>query len=315
MKRDELKELMVGAIASVPTPFDDAYRVDYERMAAATEHWIQAGLVKGKSVLKPTAAMGEGPQLTEQEWGRLLETVVKAANGRVPVMGAIHYKDTTRTIEDAKRAADLGVIGLQISPPIFNQPTQGDLLRYYGAVSAAIDIGIMVYNTYWLPYGTVCPDTFRKMVDFEHVIAIKWSAPKNVAYEAIYDLADAFNIVDNATDPVLGHKLGARGFLSDGISAYPSYYLELWELLDHGRYEAARVHWERMIIPFRKFYAGVGEKSGSDAKIEKAMCQIMGLPLGPPRPPSIPLDDAEMTELKGLMMSWNWPVPQSAHAS
>ena len=79
--------------------------------------------------------MGEGPQLKEAEWGHLLRTAVQASKGRVPVMGAVHHKDTVRTIEDAKRAAELGVKGLQISPPLFNLPRQDDMLRYYGTVS------------------------------------------------------------------------------------------------------------------------------------------------------------------------------------
>ncbi len=48
MKRDELRKLIVGPIATVPTPFDSDYKV--------------------------AAAMGEGPQLNEEEWGRLLAT-------------------------------------------------------------------------------------------------------------------------------------------------------------------------------------------------------------------------------------------------
>jgi hypothetical protein len=59
--REELRWLSVGAVATVPTPFDDRFDVDYGRMAAATEHWIEAGLVAGKAVIKVAAVMGGGP--------------------------------------------------------------------------------------------------------------------------------------------------------------------------------------------------------------------------------------------------------------
>ena len=91
-------------------------------MAAATELWIERGLVEGKAVLKVAAAMGEGPQLREDEWKALIQTVVQAADGRVPVMGAVHYKDTVRTIEDMNIASDVGAMGCQVSPPIFINP-------------------------------------------------------------------------------------------------------------------------------------------------------------------------------------------------
>ncbi|MCX8214914.1 MAG: hypothetical protein OTJ97_10495, partial [SAR202 cluster bacterium] len=63
MKRDELRELIVGAVATVPTPFDDDFNVDNGCIAEATERWIDQGLVNGKAIIKVAAAMGEGPQL------------------------------------------------------------------------------------------------------------------------------------------------------------------------------------------------------------------------------------------------------------
>ena len=312
MSRETLKPSFKGVIATVPTAFDNQYRVDYGRMADATERWVQAGLVTGRTALKVGASMGEGQQLREEEWVRLLDTVVQAAKGRVPVLGAIHHKDTLRTIEDARRAADLGVVGLQVSPPIFNQPNQEDMLRYFGAVSDAIEIGVMIYNTHWLEGGAIYPDTFRKMADFERIAAIKWSPPEGVAYEEIFDLVHTFNILDNGGRAVMCHRLGGHGYLIDGIDAYPTYYLNLWDLMEAGRYDEAQSEWDRVVEPLKEFRSRVVANSGGDGKTEKAMSEIMGLPMGPPRPPSIPLDDEEMTELRRLMIGWEWPVAQPA---
>ena len=124
MNREETKKLIVGPIATVPTPFDADYEVDYLKMRDLTQWWVESGLVKGKAVIKVAAAMGEGPQLRDDEWPELLQTVVQAADGKATVMCGLHYKDTIRTIEDAKRAKALGAIRLQISPPVLNGPTQ-----------------------------------------------------------------------------------------------------------------------------------------------------------------------------------------------
>ena len=311
MDREEIRKLIVGPIATVPTPFDDRYRVNYGLMADATERWIEGGLVTEKSVLKVAAAMGEGPQLTEYEWTKLLRTCVEAAKGRVPIMGAVHYKDTVRTVEDAKKAADIGVIGLQVSPPIFNQPSQDDLLRYYKAVSDNIDIGVMIYNTPWLPHGAIYPDTFRKMSDLEYIVAIKWAPPEGIDYSEVFDLVDIFNILDNYANPVECHKHGGHGFLSDGVAAYPTWYLGLWDMLLNGLHDKGQAEWDRVMNPLRSFYAKVVSNSGSDAKVEKGMSEVMGLSMGPPRPPSIPLSTQEMSEIRTLMLDWGWPVPHT----
>ena len=49
MRRDELKRLLRGVIVATPTPFDDAFEVDYGRMAEMTEWWVENGLVEGKA--------------------------------------------------------------------------------------------------------------------------------------------------------------------------------------------------------------------------------------------------------------------------
>ena len=101
MNREELKKLIVGPIATVPTPFDADFQVDFGRMYELTQWWVENGLVKGKAVIKVAAAMGEGPQLDDWEWQRLLRTAVQAADGRATVMCGLHYKDTIRAVQDA----------------------------------------------------------------------------------------------------------------------------------------------------------------------------------------------------------------------
>ena len=57
--------------------------------------------------------MGEGPQLGDDEWPALLRTVVQVSRGRVPVVGAIHSKDTVRSIWHAREAQELGAAALE----------------------------------------------------------------------------------------------------------------------------------------------------------------------------------------------------------
>ena len=69
-------------------------------------------MVKGNAVIKVAVVMGEIAHMRDEEWGPLLKTTVQVAKDKATVMCGIHYKDTLRTIEDAKRAADLGVGGV-----------------------------------------------------------------------------------------------------------------------------------------------------------------------------------------------------------
>ena len=211
MNRDELKKLIVGPIATVPTPFDADFQVDFGRMYELTQWWVENGLVKGKAVIKVAAAMGEGPQLDDWEWQRLLRTAVQAADGRATVMCGLHYKDTIRAVQDAKIAQDLGAVGLQVSAPSLNGPTQDDIVRHFADVCAAVDIGVMAYVVNNMPGGTIYPETFRRMAGFDTMVALKWTPPPGGDYHDIADMVDVVNIIDNTKDPVRNHKMGGRG--------------------------------------------------------------------------------------------------------
>ncbi len=314
MDRNEAKQLIQGPIAVVPTPFDDNLDVDYGLMAELTQWWVESGVVTGKGVIKVASQAGEGEKLRESEWIQLLETVVNASGGRATIMGAIHHRDTVRAIEDAKKAQDVGVVGLQISPPIFNSPTQEDNLGFYEAVSNAIDIGVMIYNTPWWPYGGMTPETFRRMVDFEGIAAIKWSPLEGYVYEDIFDLAETFNIIDNSVQPVLNHKLGGRGYVQTVTAEYPPFDLRVWELMEEGSYDEAQSLYESVVPPIRAFDHRVLSTSGHRGGSKEIMA-LMGRPVGMHRPPAEPLDAAERAELRQLIASFGWPLAEKTQAA
>lgn len=315
MDREQTRKLLQGPFATVATPFDDNFRVDYGRMYEVTQWWIDMGLVNGKSVIKVGAAMGEGPQLRDSEWPTLLHTVVQAAQGRVPVMGAISYKDTVRAIEDAKIAQDLGIIANQVTTPALNSPTEDDNLRFFEDLSNATDIGIMIYNTHGMAGGSVSVDGFRKMVDFENVVAIKWSPPPEDRkvpgkFEEVFELNDVFNIIVNCCHgPIEGHKNGGRGHINHTAEIYPPHELHIWDLMENGEYEEAEKLWYQVEGGLENWWASRNlDDSGGQARFKKAMMAAMGHPVGSSRPPSQPVSENDISSLKELMKSFGWPV-------
>ncbi len=308
MNREDLKAQIVGPIATVPTPFDDDYEVNFGRMHELTQTWVDEGMVKGKGVIKIAAAMGEGPMLTDDEWPALLRTTVQAANDRAAIVCGLHYKDTKRTLEDAKRAQDLGAIGLQICPPIFNLPSQQDLLDYFSDISDAIDIGIMVYCTHWMPGGRAETDTILKMADFEQVVAVKWNVPDDIPFEDMQKFSDIFNVIDNSGMPVENHKLGGRGYINVTYESYPQHDNKVWELLEAGKYDEAQTLFDSVNDPLREYGDKLNARSGGQARLKKGIMALMGRPVGSSRPPSKPLNDEELEGLRQVLLDLGWPV-------
>src|SRR5262249_30715321 len=151
----------------------------------------------------------------DDEWPHLLRTVVKASNSKAAIVCGLKTKDTLHTIEDAKRAQDLGAIGVQIDLPVFHHPTQDDIVRYFTHISDAIDIGIVLYHTFWLGVPPTTAESVRRLAGAEHLVAIKWSVPPDGDYDDMRRFADQVNVIDNANQAVRCHKIGGRGYINN----------------------------------------------------------------------------------------------------
>ena len=314
MNRAELQRLIRGIIVATVTPFDDDFEVDHGRMYELAQWWVENGLVEGRAVIKTCSIMGEMPSLADHEWPTVVRTVVQAVDGKVPVIGTIHGKDTKRSIDDALRAQDLGAVGLQVSAPTGTDPSQDDTLHYFEALSDAIEIGMMIYNTPWAPHGGIDTETFHKMADFEDVVAIKWCKHADYNYDDMAGLADIFNICDNSNQPGRCFRLGGKGFLDEQATANPAHELKVLELVEAGKYDEAQALWDSVSVPINRFYAKITERSGGSARVKKGVLALMGHPVGSARPPSLPLSEDEMAELRDILVGVGWPVQEQAGA-
>jgi 4-hydroxy-tetrahydrodipicolinate synthase len=206
--------------------------------------------------------------------------------------------------------------GARRLPLVFHHPTQDDMVRYFSDVSEAIDVGILVYNTWWFGDGSfgdrsMAPSTVRRLADStEHVVGIKWSAPPEGDYDDMRSFADVISVIDNSGDYVRCMQLGGAGFIGDVIVAQPAVELELWDHLANGRWTEAQALMDRIHLPAWEFLARTKARSGG-YRVAKGMLNVLGLPVGDPRPPTLPLQPDEMVELRALMASFGWPVAES----
>ena len=296
---------------TLPTPFDKDFKVDFPRLTDMTHWWVEQGLGTNDAPLKTSAAMGEGPDLSDDEWPHILRTVVNAAGPDKTVICGLQPKNTLHTIEDAKLAQDLGAVGLQIDLPFFHHSQQDDNVRHFAAISDAIDIGIMIYNTHWFCKNPVNEymhaDSMLRLKDSEHVVAIKWGVPEGEDYDEMCRFSDIFNVIDNSgrQHAVRCHKNGGVGYISWLIAAYPQNDMEVFQLLEQKRYDEAQAKIDSVdsvLGPWRTKTQAVsgGYRQG------KAMLAALGQPIGDPRPPTLPCNDREIAEVRALMEKLGW---------
>src|SRR5204863_7948480 len=119
---------------------------------AALERFVDFQIDGGVDFLVPCGTTGENPAMTQEEHSRVVEIVVKRANGRVPVLAGAGSNNTQRAIDLALMVIDLGADGILTITPFYNKPTPDGLRRHFGMQSEAMEkhrgrgVPMIMYN-------------------------------------------------------------------------------------------------------------------------------------------------------------------------
>jgi 4-hydroxy-tetrahydrodipicolinate synthase len=111
--------LFRGLGTALITPFTDSGALDEHALARFVDFQIEGGV----DFLVPCGTTGENPALTAVEHRRVVELVVRQANGRVPVLAGAGSNNTARAVELAEQASDIGAAGVLTITPYYNKPT------------------------------------------------------------------------------------------------------------------------------------------------------------------------------------------------
>ncbi|OUS92433.1 5-dehydro-4-deoxyglucarate dehydratase [Rhodococcus sp. NCIMB 12038] len=133
--------MLDGVLFFPVTPFDDNGDVD---LPALTRH-IESGVAAGPGGVFAACGTGEFHALSAAEFRTVVETVVAATGGRVPVFaGAGGALPVAK--EFVAAAADAGADGILLLPPyLVGAPADG-LVEYVRQVSESSDLPVIVYH-------------------------------------------------------------------------------------------------------------------------------------------------------------------------
>src|SRR5215204_2921370 len=76
----------------------------------------------------------------------VVETVVRVANGRVPVIAGTGSNSTDMAIKYTAMAQEVGADGSLQVAPYYNKPTQEGLYRHFTAIAESTELPLVLYN-------------------------------------------------------------------------------------------------------------------------------------------------------------------------
>jgi 4-hydroxy-tetrahydrodipicolinate synthase len=227
-----------GSIVAMVTPFRIG-AVDEAKVRELVEWHVASGT----DGIVPCGTTGESPTLTHDEHKRVVEIVVDAARGRIPVIAGTGSNSTAEAIDLTSHAKKAGARGALVVNPYYNRPTQEGLYRHFRAVAEAVDIPILVYNIQSRTAVNVDTDTLQRLAkDCPNIVGVKEaSGSLDQMTQVILACGPDFSVVsgdDNLTLPLM--SVGGRGVISVIANIVPRETAEMTHAALSGDWKLAR---------------------------------------------------------------------------
>ncbi len=157
-----------GSMPALVTPFRNG-ELDIETLKKLVEWHIG----EGSNGFVPVGTTGESPTLTHAEHETVVEEVVKAAAGRVPVIAGAGSNNTVESIRLAQHAEKVGADAVLVVTPYYNKPTQRGLIAHFTAIHDSCGLPIFIYNIPPRSVIDMTPETMGELAKLPRVIGVK----------------------------------------------------------------------------------------------------------------------------------------------
>jgi len=156
-----------GSLPALVTPFTDG-QIDRDALKKLVDWHVD----QGSHGLVPVGTTGESPTLSHREHDEVVEIVVEAAAGRIPVIAGAGSNATSETVRLVKAAKAAGADAALVVSPYYNKPTQAGLIAHF---EAAADCGlpVVLYNIPGRSVVDILPDTMGTLAKHEMIVGVK----------------------------------------------------------------------------------------------------------------------------------------------
>lgn len=157
-----------GSIPALITPFKNG-ALDIETLKKLVD-WHVA---EGSHGLVPVGTTGESPTLSHREHETVIEEVVKAAAGRIPVIAGAGSNSTTEGIRLIQHAEAVGADAALVVTPYYNKPTQSGLIAHFTAIHDCCNLPIFIYNIPGRSVVDMLPATMGELAKLPRIVGVK----------------------------------------------------------------------------------------------------------------------------------------------
>ncbi len=270
-----------GVFPYLVSPVHETGEVNAEVLARLCDDLIEAG-VHG---LTPLGSTGEFAYLTRPQRRRVVEVVIAAAKGRVPVVAGVASTTIAEAVSQAREFENLGCSGiLAILEAYFPIPDEG-VFAYFKAIAETVSIPVVLYTNPNFQRSDLSLSVIDRLSRIPNIDYIKDASFNTGRLLSIINRVEGRLQVFAASShiPTCVMLIGGIGWMAGPACVAPRQSVELYEICRRGDWVTAmeRQHplWN-LNQAFAKYNLAACIKGG---------LQLQGYPVGEPLPPQAPL--------------------------
>ena len=236
--------MITGSIPALVTPFKNG-ALDLDTLKSLVEWHI----AEGSTGLVPVGTTGESPTLSHEEHEAVIEVVVKAARGRVPVIAGAGSNNTVEGMRLIRHAAKVGADAALVVTPYYNKPTQAGLIAHYTALHDCTDLPIIIYNIPGRSVVDMSPETMGVLARLPRIVGVKDATGKieRVSQQRLTCGADFIQLSGEDATALGFNAHGGVGCISVTANVAPRLCAEFQAATLCGDYASALVLQDRLM--------------------------------------------------------------------
>ena len=273
-----------GCGTALVTPFQQDGSLDEMALRQLVRWQVDSGI----DFLLPCGTTGETPTLSHDEWLRVIDVTIEAAEGRVPIMAGATSNNTQDAVAKTREvSARRGVDVILTATPYYNKPTQEGVYQHFRAIAEASQKPLVLYNIAGRTGTNIETPTLRRLAEIPNIIGVK-EASGNISQiaEVCATVPEDFLVFsgdDAITLAVIG--LGGVGIISVVSNEIPAEMTRMTQAALANKWDMARLIF-RKYLPLMQ--ANFMESNPGPAKAVLSMMgrieEVYRLPMVPMRP-------------------------------
>ena len=250
-------------------------------------------------------AAGEFERFTTDKRQIVAERAIEAANNEIGVVVGVQAYNHDDMVDLAQHAALHGAIAIQVAPTAYFRPSADETYDIFRRVSENADIPIIVYTTYWQTKDDAFSlSNLERIVALDNVKALKLCLPNFTGFQSVLSaFSSEVAIFDNGIYEIESHIRGAVGVNWHMAVIKPDWAIQTWNHLETREYEEARKKIDAARVPYYQLCAEVSKISESEAVLDKAILNMLGLQVGNPRLPARALSENLLRRARNFLLS------------